>query len=153
MLSDQKEDGADRVSYKFTYTKLDDGEIYMKMEFGFDYPPLKLSTSEKKLCEKRLDYADEYIKCYGFQKNLIFEEGAPASNRKSTTFSMLEGKSEKKYRAEVREFVEEAFSKNKDAVAYSYHIKQSDDYINIKIDFFDKEEYRDLSEEKEIWGI
>lgn len=155
-LSNEKENGADRVSYKFVYSKLDDGNMYMKMEFGFEYAPVELSSTEKKLCEKRLNYADEYIKCYGFQKNLIFENSlslSSSSNMDSIAFSMLGGKSEKKYRAEVREFVKDAFSENKDALAYSYHIKQSEEYISIKIDFWDAEGYQDLLKEKEIWGI
>ena len=153
ILSGEKSNGADKVSYKLAYSKHDDGEIYMDIKFGFNYPPVKLTSSEKRLCEKRLNYADEYIKCYGFQKDLIFEETAPSSNRSSTSFSMLGGKSEKRYRADVRDFIKEAFSKNKDAVAYSYNIKQSDDYISITIDFFDKKEYQDLLKEKDFWGI
>ncbi len=153
MLDFAKSEGADKVSYKFVYSKHDDGNMYMDMEFGFNFPPVKLSAAEKKLCKNRLNYADEYIKCYGFQKNLIFEEVAPSSNRKSTSFSMLGGKSEKKYRAEVREFVNESFAENKDAVAYSYSVKQSDEYISMKIDFWDEEGYQDLLKEKEFWGI
>ena len=148
-LSNHKEQGADRVSYKFSYKKLDDGEYYMKMEFGFEYAEVEPTPGDRSVCEQRMKFADEYIKCYGFQKGQILEN-ASSRNSLSTSFYMLGDKTEKRFRADVREFVSEAFDDNKDAVAYSYEVQDKGDFIGLTIDFWDEEGYQELLEEKEV---